>query len=243
MHIHTTASDGQPTPAEVLTHVEQYTDLDVIAITDHDTLTGAKEARRLHRAGHYRFDFVLGMEVTSIDGHILALFIKELIPKNMPARKTIAAIHDQGGLAVAAHPLLQLKYIDPNMVTADGVGVDALFTEQFDAVELINGSPLAAKENHRVRILNRSIMYKAELGSSDAHITDAVGKAYTLFPGTTAEDFRRAIGSKTTEAVSTRYHWRELAKYLRFMGKMKIREAGKKLFGKMRRVASRHRRS
>lgn len=229
LHIHTNASDGAPSPAKLLTYVEHETDLDVIAITDHDTLKGAREAKRLHDRGNYRFDLVIGQEVTSRAGHILALFITKTIPKERSVAETLRLIHAQGGLAIAAHPLLTMRYIDPDMLTANGVGVDSLMTEQFDGVEIINGGPTMGQENSRTRLLNRTILFRAETGSSDAHIVEAVGKGYTLFPGRTATDLRRAIEQKTTEAVSTRYRIRELLKYLRFFIKLKIREFGKKL--------------
>ncbi len=239
LHIHTAASDGAPSPAELLEYVQHQTSLDVIAVTDHDTLKGAREAKRLHEQGDYRFDLVVGQEVTSRAGHILALFIEKTIPKERTAAETVRLIHAQGGLAIAAHPLLTLKYIDPDMLTADGVGVDSLMTEQFDGVEIINGGPTMGKENARTRLLNRTVLFRAETGSSDAHILDAIGKGYTLFPGRTATNLRRAIEQKTTEAVSTRYRFRELFKYLRFFVKMKFREFGKKLFIRSKRLRPR----
>ncbi len=230
IHIHSTASDGKPTPREILDYVESHTDLDVIAITDHDTMEGAFEAEKIYKEGNYRFDLILGQEVTSQSGHILALYIDKPIPSELSATETIKRIHEQGGLAIAAHPLLILRYIDPDMLTADGVGVDVLMQEPFDAVEIINASPVMKRENRRARLLNRSIIFRAETGSSDSHILEAIGKGYTLFPGRSAEDFRRSIEQKTTEAVSKKYRIREILKYVRFYAKMKLRETGKRLF-------------
>ncbi len=230
VHVHTTASDGSASPRELLEHVERETDLDVLAITDHDTIDGALEAKRIHAAGDYRFDLVIGQEVTSSGGHILALFLTKPIPKERSPEETIRRIHQQGGLAVAAHPMLVMRYIDPDMLTANGVGADVLMSEQFDGVEIVNGSPTMRDENARARLLNRTVLFRAETGGSDAHILEAVGKGYTLFPGRTAKDLRRAIGQKTTEAVSSRYRLRELLRYLRFFLKMKLRETGKRLF-------------
>lgn len=235
IHIHTTASDGGSSPQAVLDHIEHQTDLDVVAIADHDTLDGALEAKRIHDKGDYRFDLIVAEEVTSTAGHILGLFLTKPIPKELSPRETIELIHAQGGLAIAAHPLLILKYIDPDMLTADGVGVDVLMSERFDAIEIINGGPTMKNVNSRARLLNRSMLFRAEIGSSDAHIPEAIGKGYTLFPGRTAEDFRRAIEQKTTEAVSTRYHVIELLKYLKLFMKMKVREMGKRIFGRRRR--------
>lgn len=234
--MHTDASDGGFSPSQLLEYVEHKTDLDVLGITDHDTIDGALEAKRLHEQGDYRFDLVVGQEITTQDGHIIALFIEKEIPKELSARDTIRLIHKQGGLAIAAHPFLTLRYIDPDMLTADGVGVDVLMSEQFDAIEIINGSPTMKEENARARLLNRTMLFRAEVGGSDAHILEAIGKGYTLFPGKTAEDFRKAIEQKTSEPVGTRYRIRELLKYVRYFAKFKIREFGKKGFRKVRKV-------
>ncbi len=230
VHMHTVASDGAAKPQELLDYVEHETDLDVIAITDHDTMTGALAVQKIYDQGNYRFDLIIGQEVTSQSGHILALFIEQPIPKELTAHETVRLIHEQGGLAIAAHPLLKLKYIDPDMLTADGVGVDVLLAEQFDGIEIINGAPATKKVNARAQLLNRSVLFRAEVGGSDAHILNAIGKAYTLFPGQTAREFRVAIEQKTTEAVSTRYRITELLKYLKFFLKMKVREMGKRIF-------------
>lgn len=235
IHIHTTASDGGSSPQEVLDYIQHHTDMDVVAIADHDTLDGALEAKRIHEAGHYRFELIMASEITSTAGHIIGLFLTKPVPKERSPRETIELIHAQGGLAIAAHPLFTLKYIDPDMLTADGVGIDVLMSEQFDAIEIINGGPTMKNVNQRARLLNRSLLFRAEIGSSDAHIPEAVGKGYTLFPGKTADDFRRAIEQKTTEAVSTKYHILELLKYVKLFIKMKIRETGKRLFGRRRR--------
>ncbi len=236
IHVHTSASDGAPSPRQLLEYIEHHTDLDVVAITDHDTLDGALEAAALHRDGDYRFDLIIGEEVTSTAGHIIGLFLTKAIPAELSAQETIKRIHRQGGLAIAAHPLLAAIHMNPDMLTSRGVGVDVLMNEQFDGIEIINGSPTMKKENARARMLNRTVMFRAELGGSDAHIPEAVGKGYTLFPGQTAAELRQAIEQKTTEAVSARYHVREVLKYVRFFLKMKIREIGRILVGGVRTV-------
>lgn len=230
IHIHTNHSDGSSSAQEVLEHVQHHTDLDVIAITDHDTLTGALEAKRLHEQGNYRFELILGQEITSQVGHIIGLFLTEPVPKELSVSETIRRIHVQRGLAIAAHPMLVMRYINPDMLTANGVGADCLMTEPFDAIEIVNGTPLLGKENARAKLLNRTMLFRAETGGSDGHILEAIGKAYTLFPGKTVDDFRRSVEQKTCEAVSTRYAIREKLKYLKFAIKMKARETGVRLF-------------
>src|SRR5215207_1074336 len=102
LHVHTTHSDGHASVEEVLEHAERHTELRVIAITDHDTIEGALEARTLAR--EYGIEVVVGEEVSTADGELLALFIEQRLPPGRPAAETIAAVHEQGGLCVAAHP-------------------------------------------------------------------------------------------------------------------------------------------
>ena len=75
LQVHSAYGDGMATAAEIFDRVEAHGALDVIAITDHDDVTGALEAREVHARGHYRFAFVPGIEVTTRSGHMLALFV------------------------------------------------------------------------------------------------------------------------------------------------------------------------
>src|SRR5262249_43221368 len=102
LHIHTTHSDGAATVPELLEHVAQFSDIRVIAITDHDSIAGARQAAQLAR--QFDVEVIVGEEVSTAEGHLLALFIDAFLPPGRPAAETIAAIHAQGGLAIAPHP-------------------------------------------------------------------------------------------------------------------------------------------
>ncbi len=102
IHIHTIYSDGSANIRELIEHVARNTDLRVIAITDHDTIDGALLARQMAR--EFGIEVIVGEEVSTAEGHLLALFIERLLPPGRPVSETIAAVHAQGGLCVAAHP-------------------------------------------------------------------------------------------------------------------------------------------
>ena len=108
MHLHTLYSDGTAAVRDVLDHVERATDLDVVAITDHERIDGALRAAEIHAAGDYSFELVVGEEITTRRGHVLALFVTERIPALRPLDETIERIHDQGGIAIAAHAMAPL---------------------------------------------------------------------------------------------------------------------------------------
>src|SRR5262249_6720425 len=105
LHMHSTFSDGYQTVGDILTHVERATDLDVIAITDHDCIDGALVPRDLIAREQRLIQVIVGAEISTADGHLLALNIEHVIPAGLSMDETIIAVHEQGGVAVAAHPL------------------------------------------------------------------------------------------------------------------------------------------
>ena len=105
LHMHSTFSDGLGTIQQILHHAQHNTDLNVIALTDHNVVEGALRARDLWARGNYRFDFIVGEEISTREGHMLALFIEKRIPPDLSIERSIDLVHEQGGLAIVAHPL------------------------------------------------------------------------------------------------------------------------------------------
>ncbi|MDO8507083.1 MAG: PHP domain-containing protein [bacterium] len=207
LHMHTNISDGKSSVADVLDYVVKKTDLSVIAITDHDEIEGGYEAREIVKEKGYKIDVVIGEEVTAKEGHIVALFIKEKVEPGMSARETIKKIHEQGGIAVAAHPFYHTRFKSPEYVTLDGVGAVSLMKEKFDAIETVSASPTLNEENLKAKYINRALLFKSELGTSDAHIKEAVGMGYTLFEGKTAKDLEKAVRTGQTQAYLRKWKW------------------------------------
>lgn len=201
IHIHTLFSDGLMSPEALIEHVLANTTLDVIAVTDHDTTAGAKVAQAYAKYFQDRtrpLDVIVGTEVTSADGDILALFVHEDLPTKLSAAKTVDLIHQQGGLAIAAHPFSHA----PILLRMDGMkGVQHLIeTVPFDGVEVRNATPTEFFSNRLTQLNNRFGPRRAETGGSDGHYLPTVGRAYTCFPGTTAEELRLAIVGGQTRA-------------------------------------------
>ena len=191
------------TVPQLLDHVQRHTDLDVIAVTEHDTLRAADEARELHARGAYRFELIRGEEVTTLDGHLLALGIDAPVPSFRRLEETLAEIHRQGGIAIAPHPL---SFLTRSITRRGFARIDASADEavRIDAIEEYNLSPAGRVTSARARRLNREILHLAAIGSSDAHFLQAVGSAYTTFDGTTAADLLAAIAAKTTTGAAGR---------------------------------------
>lgn len=212
IHIHTTHSDGMATVEQVLEFVENKTDLDLIAITDHDMFDGADEARNLAARRNYRFQVLTGIEVTTLEGHLLVLGIDKPVRSLQPLDKTIAQVHEQGGLVIAPHPMSwMIRSIGRNgLLRIHYNSSDAI---HFDGCETLNPSLAGKVVASQVRELNQRVLQLAETGGSDSHFLLTIGTATTLFPGKTADDFRRALAEKTTRADG--HYWtREEMRYL-----------------------------
>ena len=208
LHMHTTASDGWPAPCELVDHARE-TGLSVIAITDHDTIEGALRAAD-YAAGLSGVEVIVGEEVSSRDGHIVGLFLVRRIRPGMSAAGTVHAIHDQGGLAVAVHPFWRSQRQGRGS-PVHGVGWLAAELD-FDAIEVENATPGFYLFNQLARRLNLGLG-SAEVGGSDAHILDAVGRAYTEYPGKTPQALREAIEKGRTVAGRRRYKAMGLMRY------------------------------
>ena len=191
LHIHTRASDGiDPIPA-ILDHVERATDLDVIAITDHERIDAALAARTMARELGHRAEVVVGEEVSTLGGHLLALFIEERVRPLRGLRTTIGEIHEQGGLAIPAHPLV------PYPLCAQGWVIRRLLADRDprvrpDGLEAFNPTMFGRPWHGRV------VRFAAEhrlptVGNSDSHEAATIGIGWSSFPGRTAEDLRAAI--------------------------------------------------
>ena len=89
MHLHTLYSDGTAAVEALLRYIETRTDLDLVAITDHERLDGAQRALAIHAAGDFHFELVIGEEITTRRGHVLALFLQERIPALRPLAETL----------------------------------------------------------------------------------------------------------------------------------------------------------
>jgi predicted metal-dependent phosphoesterase TrpH len=196
LHIHTLASDGTAGIDAILDHVEHRTDLDVIAITDHERIDAAVAARKLAADRGLRFEVVVGEEVTTLGGHLLALYVDRPIRPYRSLRTTIQAVHDAGGLAIPAHPLV------PYPLCAQGWMLRRLLDDPDpaahpDALETFNPTSLG-KPWHRRVVRFADIHGLARVGNSDAHALDAIATGWTTFPGRDAADLRRAIAARTT---------------------------------------------
>jgi predicted metal-dependent phosphoesterase TrpH len=233
MHIHTIASDGIASAAQVLDHVERHTDLDVIAIADHERIEAAVECQRLACERGSRVEVVVAEEVTTRSGHLLGVFLQARLKRNQRLETSVAEIHEQGGLAIAPHPFSAFSLgLRKSAIMRVHLSKDPLV--YWDALEGFNPST-AGRYGRAATARLAAELGLPLVGNSDAHTLDTIGDGYTSFPGSTAEDYRAAVlAGTTTGSCITWGPTKEMLIYRRQFGKQLrdvSRWARRNLFG------------
>lgn len=165
--------------------------MDVVCITDHDEIHGAFIGQKYAQQKYDDIEVVAGEEVTTADGEIIGLFLNERVPDMLPVEETVDIIREQGGLVIAPHPF---SFHVPGLK-------ERILDLDIDGFEVINGGHPDAYTNMFARlVMDRYPGRWAETSGSDAHSKYTAGYNWTEFPGSTAEDFRKAILDKTTKA-------------------------------------------
>jgi predicted metal-dependent phosphoesterase TrpH len=187
IHIHTIYSYDATTTVRGVLRQASNVGFDVIAITDHDDIRGAFDAREL--ASQYNLEVIPGVEINTSDGHLLALFIEKIPPRDLSLAETLKIIGDMGGIAIAPHPFNQL----PGSLSMDKV-VSILtkpaLKNVLRGIEVYNLTTQPFDE--RVQRLSAYLPFSKTAGS-DAHVYWAIGTGKTEFRGRTAAEFRTAL--------------------------------------------------
>lgn len=169
-HLHTRWSPDSRTDPHRLVAYCRARGLGLIAITDHNTIAGALEVARLAP-----FPVIIGEEVKTADGDLIGLFLKEEVPRGLPAVDTAKGIKAQGGLVFLPHPYDTFR----RSVIRKEVLPDLL--PLVDAIEGFNARNALGRANARALSLAREHR-KPTVAVSDAHHTLEIGKAYTILP-------------------------------------------------------------
>ncbi|MCY3410177.1 MAG: PHP domain-containing protein [Candidatus Heimdallarchaeota archaeon] len=155
-----------PSPHEII-HQASYLGMNAIAITDHDFITFNE--RLFRYAKSLGVLLIPGCEVTTSDGHLIALGITEQVPDNLSAEHTIKILLEQHAFIIAAHPFDE-KY---------GVG-DLVFELKIDAIE-VNGSRRRPQRENKEAKEVAKIIDIPFVGGSDAHSLENIGSVHTIF--------------------------------------------------------------
>jgi predicted metal-dependent phosphoesterase TrpH len=164
LHMHTDHSPDCATPVDVLLETAKRRGLGAIAVTDHNEISGALEARE--RADGIKV--IVSEEVkTAHEGEVIGLFIEEKIPRGMSMKETIAAIHAQGGLAYVPHPFDRLHSVPDYEHLLKVI-------DDIDILEIFNARVAVPGFNEEARRFAAKYRVVAGAGS-DSHVTQGLG--------------------------------------------------------------------
>ena len=164
LHMHTDHSPDCATPVDTLLDTAKKVGLGAIAITDHNEISGALEARE--RANGIKV--IVAEEVKTADqGEVIGLFIEEKIPRGMTLQETIAEIRRQGGLVYVPHPFDRMHAVPDYEHLLDVV-------EEIDAIEVFN--PRVAFSAFNEEAARFAAKYRIVAGAgSDSHVAQGLG--------------------------------------------------------------------
>lgn len=212
LHMHSSFSpDARANPQELVDMAIAADKLNVLAITDHNNieggLAGAAYFQNHPKKGKIRLEEVIvGSEVTTRLGHVLGLYLTDSIsrpPRDLEASEAltsvVAAIHEQGGLVVIAHPFLT---VGRSGLGEEGLAIIAASRDPrvyIDGFEVYNAGLKEGDRNHvNVAALNYYEKHPDQLGAmtagSDGHGW-TVGRGLTTF---NEDSLKEAILTKKT---------------------------------------------
>ena len=167
-HIHSEYSPDSKSKLKDIFKVAKSRNIDIIAISDHNTVDGSKEARRLTKKDDLLV--IPSIEISSIEGHILGFGCEEKIDRDLPAAETIDLIHDQSALAIIPHPYCFYRH---------GLLCKADYKDlKIDAIETKNARFIVGYCNNKAKNLSKNENLPS-LGASDAHYFKFVGDCYS----------------------------------------------------------------
>jgi predicted metal-dependent phosphoesterase TrpH len=166
-HVHSKASYDATDPVELILEQAAEIGLDAVVVTDHDVVHESLRAAEL--APEYGLVGIPGVEVSTADGHLLAIGVDEMPPRRRPLNETVAWIREHGGVAIVPHPFQRSRH---------GVRKRRLAQCHVDAVEVYNSWLFTGYKNRRARRFADRHGYPG-IGGSDAHHVPSIGRAFT----------------------------------------------------------------
>ena len=193
LHCHTSASFDSLAAPGAMVRAAAARGITHLAITDHDRIDGALEARSLAASQAPDLHVIVGQEIRTTAGDLIGVFLRKAVPVGLAPAEAIAAVHEQGGLVGIAHPFDRFR---GSVGRGEAAALEEVAT-QVDWIESWNARLLLGDGNARAADL-AARLGKPGIAVSDAHTTIEVGIASTIVstmagdPGT-ASGLRAAL--------------------------------------------------
>jgi predicted metal-dependent phosphoesterase TrpH len=208
LHVHPSGNAVSAKTARAVYAALRESGLQVAVLTDHNRVDVAQALVARSRDERIPIELVVGEEITTTGGHLLGVGLTAMVPAGLCLADAVAAVHDQGGIAVVAHPLLPTHMAASARLLVELADGDP--RARPDALEAMH--PMAAWVpgwRRRVERLARRCRY-AIVGGSDAHVARSVGRGRTGFHGDTEADLMAAIRGRETWAEGRPYPLRDI---------------------------------
>ena len=185
MHMHTEYSRDSRQTLAAFTTAAGRAGLNVVCVTDHDTIDGALRLREMDTP----FRVIVGEEIYTREGELIGLFLERAVPPGLSLEETIARIKDQNGLAYVPHPFSRnrMRHIRRSALERA--------VPLIDAIEVFNAREAFASDN--ARALAFALRHGLPGGAgSDSHRPNEIGRAYVEIPDFGApEEFLASLRS------------------------------------------------
>ena len=198
LHIHSIYSYDGTAPVTAILNRAQKVGLNVIAITDHDEIKGSLKAFDL--AARFGIEVIPGIEITTAEGDLLALFVTEKIEPNLSLIGTILKVGEAGGICIAPHPMARgmgMKSLSRASIRNAMKHADA--SRILLGIETYNATALDRDSNTYAQALATEHPNLTQVGNSDAHTLPTIGLGATEFLGYTAAHLLDALWIGATE--------------------------------------------
>jgi predicted metal-dependent phosphoesterase TrpH len=209
-HCHTNASEDSLTRPVDLVKAARRKGLDRLIITDHNSITGAVTAQALDPQL-----VIVGEEIMTTRGEILASFVKEEIPANLSPKDTIRRLKEQGAFISISHPFDELRkggWQEPDLLE---------ILPDVDAIEVYNSRCMYPRFNQRAQAFAEKHAIPGTVGS-DAHAAFEVGRSVLLLDPFTGPEEMRAVIRRAIPQVKWSPWWIHLvSRYASSVKKLK----------------------
>lgn len=176
--------------------------IDRVVITDHNTISGALEAKSIDPER-----VIVGEEIMTENGELLAAFLKDPVPPGLPVMEAIARLRVQGAFISVSHPFDNTRRGSWNRTDLE------MIAPLVDAIETFNSRCLSSRMNQQAQEFARNRNLQATVGS-DAHTAYELGKAIMEMPCfEDAETFQRSLGRAKLQVSSSPFWIRLSSRY------------------------------